>query len=161
MLDTQLQYKKRGVANIGACVLTLYGTGVLKDYRPFDGMHVVALAKLVPTTITSRHQQDMAYLQQSAILRTLRACVGDSVDTPYGVGVLVRYRMHDDMYQVAMDWSIGSGSNDSGGSSSSSGTVGNVGKSRAPVMAYVRAKDVTRSRVKSGLLRYNANCVIS
>lgn len=69
----------------GSCVQTTLGTGVLIDFRPTDGIHVVRLWR--PRGAGSA----LAYLNRDALLRKLPAAVGVRVVTPEGEGVVLGF----------------------------------------------------------------------
>jgi hypothetical protein len=41
---------------------------------------------------------------QSDSVFPIKACAGETVSTPYGTGVVKRYRSADQMYEVALPW---------------------------------------------------------
>ena len=81
------------LADAGKPVDTLYGTGILRDVRP-DGIHVVQLRRLGASSV--------AFLQSSSILRRIKAAVGETVETPYGRGIVLHYRRQNDSYVIGL-----------------------------------------------------------
>jgi len=71
----------------GQCVLTTYGSGVMLEFRPSDGMHLVQLWG--PLGAGRNH----AYLRASEFKAVIPAAVGLAVETPYGRGICRGYRM--------------------------------------------------------------------
>lgn len=97
-------YLKRGDINVriakacqeGYPVYTRLGlTGVLASVQPQTGVHIVAVASAGM----------VCYLQPEEVIRPIKAAVGDEVLTAYGDGVVERYRIEDDTYQILLkDW---------------------------------------------------------
>ena len=83
------QYKVRR----GACVATIYGTGTVLEIRDDDGCYIV---QLVPKSI--------AYLRDDAIVREIKAVVGERVRSRWGLATVENYYLHEDMYSIALDW---------------------------------------------------------
>lgn len=80
-------------ARRGACVATKFGTGVVVDVRLDDGFYIV---QLVPKSV--------AYLRDDAIIREIKAVVGERVKTRWGLATVEQYYVDDDMYSIALDW---------------------------------------------------------
>lgn len=80
-------------ARRGACVATVYGTGVVLDVRLDDGFYIVQLAP-----------KSVAYLREDAIVREIKAVVGERVKTRWGLATVEQYYVDDDMYNIALDW---------------------------------------------------------
>lgn len=79
----------------GCPVLTSLGlSGTLVSVRKKSGLHIVS----VPAT----HM--VCYLHPNDIVRPLNACVLESVLTPFGEGVIAKYRYRDDIYEINMKW---------------------------------------------------------
>lgn len=91
-----LTWAIRGI--IGQPVLTKYGTGLLNDVRQTDGVHVVQLLQIVGGS--------NAVLHASAIVCSLKAAVGMSVETKYGIGIVLNYRSTDSKFVVALTWKM-------------------------------------------------------
>lgn len=108
---------------VGQPVDTAYGSGILLEVRESDGMHVVALRLGLNMSDEAR-----AYLQASSIaaVGTIKAARGDVVQTPYGTGVVLRYRRHDDVFHIALEWDARAGG-------------------QSHVHAFIQARDVVRS----------------
>lgn len=77
----------------GQCVATVFGTGTILDVRLDDGFFIV---QLVPNSI--------AYLREDAIIREIKAIVGERVKTRWGLATVEQYYVEDDMYSIALDW---------------------------------------------------------
>lgn len=73
------------------------GAGAVSAANPSIMLSAAALARLRPVTVAT------AFIQADSV-HVIAAAVGDSVMTPYGVGLLERYRRSDDMYQVLLVW---------------------------------------------------------
>jgi hypothetical protein len=67
-------------------------TGTLQSIQPRTGVHIV--------TIGSAGM--VCYLQPEFVLRPIKTAVGEDVLTPYGDGVVEKYRVNDDTYQIAL-----------------------------------------------------------
>jgi len=92
---------------VGDAVSTRFGTGILTEIRELNGVHVIKLSEwghaasllpLVPSSLaglppgTSRTSSaPYAYLQPDDF-DVIVAGVGDQVQTPFGVGIVVKYR---------------------------------------------------------------------
>ncbi|GMF48624.1 unnamed protein product [Phytophthora fragariaefolia] len=92
---SSLKRPVRGV--VGQPVDTVYGSGILKEVRE-DGVHVVSL-RLGLTTSEAR-----AFLHPASVIGAIKASRGDVVMTPFGSGVVMKYRSHDGYFRVALDW---------------------------------------------------------
>ena len=44
----------------------------------------------------------VCYLQPKEIVRPLKAAVGEDVATPFGEGVVTKYRLEDNMYEISL-----------------------------------------------------------
>ncbi|DAZ96517.1 TPA: hypothetical protein N0F65_008068 [Lagenidium giganteum] len=80
-------------ARRGSCVATKFGTGKVLDVRLDDGFFIV---ELVPKSI--------AYLREDAIVREIKAVVGERVKTRWGLATVENYYVEEDMYNIALDW---------------------------------------------------------
>jgi hypothetical protein len=79
----------------GYPVLTYMGvTGILESVQPKTSVHLV--------TAHSLHM--VLYLQPHAIVRPLKAAVGEEVQTAYGEGTVVRYDIQNDTYEIKLSW---------------------------------------------------------
>ncbi|GLE00289.1 hypothetical protein PINS_up009016 [Pythium insidiosum] len=114
---TALAHPMRGT--IGEPVSTVFGSGILKTVRPDDGVHVVTLRHAMLPSMEIR-----GYLQAQAISGAIPAARGDVVSTPFGAGVVVKYRAEDDFYCVALEWDP---------------------RRRTHVTAFIRSQDVVRA----------------
>ena len=82
--------------DIGTCVYTKYGPGILFKYHHEDDKHVVRLWRpRYPGAAT-------AYMPKQDILRVIKGVPGVSVETLYGTGVVVMYHNETDMYTVQL-----------------------------------------------------------
>ncbi|TMW62234.1 hypothetical protein Poli38472_009727 [Pythium oligandrum] len=124
-----LKHPVRG--GVGTPVSTTFGSGILEGVRSGDGVHVVALRHALMDTMEIR-----GYLQPRHVLGEIKAARGDVVQTPYGTGVVVSYRVEDDFYCIALDWDH----------------TGNT-----HVSAYVRGADVIRS---GSVEKSSSGCVV-
>lgn len=80
-------------ARRGSCVATRFGTGKVLDIRLDEGFYVV---ELVPNAI--------AILREDAIVREIKAIVGERVKTRWGLATVENYYVDEDMYSIALDW---------------------------------------------------------
>ncbi|KAJ0409472.1 hypothetical protein P43SY_002362 [Pythium insidiosum] len=112
-----LAHPMRGT--IGEPVSTIFGSGILKTVRPNDGVHVVTLRHAMLASMEIR-----GYLQAQAVTGAIPAARGDVVSTPFGAGVVVKYRAEDDFYCVALEWDP---------------------RRRTHVTAFIRSQDVVRA----------------
>jgi len=80
----------------GQPVLTVYGiTGIFESIEPSTGIHIV----------TATSPDTVLYLQPDAISKPLKAAVGDTVSTTlYGKGIVRKYRLVDDIYEIQLFW---------------------------------------------------------
>lgn len=76
---------RKSLCAAGACVRTVFGTGVVLDFRPADGIYEVQLWGPLGTG------RNTAFLRSEALLAVIPAAVGLAVETPYGQGVCRRY----------------------------------------------------------------------
>ena len=77
----------------GYPVLTKLGlSGILASVEPTTGVHIVT----VPSAGI------VAYLQPDAIVKPLKAAVGEEVTTPYGEGNVISYDARGDVYRVKL-----------------------------------------------------------
>lgn len=83
---------------LGSCVLTTFGTGVVLDFRRTDNAYRVRLWR-----DRGAGSADL-WCFASAIRKRLVAAVGLRVETPYGSGVVERYREFDSVYVVRYGW---------------------------------------------------------
>ena len=76
----------------GHPVLTSLGlTGILASVEPTTGVHIVTMSAGM-----------VAYLQPEAIVKPLKAAVGEEVTTPYGEGRVQSYDADGDIYRVKL-----------------------------------------------------------
>ncbi|KAL3917367.1 MAG: hypothetical protein SGILL_004747 [Bacillariaceae sp.] len=79
----------------GYPVLTHLGvTGILESVQPKTGIHIV----------TASSHRMILYLQPLAIVRPLKAAVGEDVLTAFGEGKVMRYGIDDDTYEIQLSW---------------------------------------------------------
>lgn len=72
---------ERSFCAVGQCVETLFGSGVLVDFRREDRQHVVRLWR------ARGAGSSILYCRASSLTRVLRSAVGFVAETPYGRGV--------------------------------------------------------------------------
>lgn len=90
----------RSFCDIGSCVYTKYGPGVLFKYHHDSEKHVVRLWR--PRGMGAA----TAYMPRNDILRLIKAIPGMTVDTTYGTGVVVMYHHNKDMYTVQLPYGL-------------------------------------------------------
>lgn len=98
---SSLAFPTRGV--VGGAVLTSFGSGTLESIRSDDGIHIVRYRHVVTSRVETR-----GFLQPSSVLKVLPAARGDVVMTPFGRGLVLRYRSSDGFYCVALQWDLAS-----------------------------------------------------
>jgi len=76
---------RKSICAAGACVRTIFGTGVVLGFRPTDGMYEVQLWGPLG------RGRNLACLQASALLEVIPAAVGLQVETAYGMGMCRSY----------------------------------------------------------------------
>jgi len=107
ILGRKLRWAFRGAP--GDRVWTPYGTGVLREARERDGVHVVVLGKTIPglRNLRSYEHKDkhqlIGYLQPKHI-QVIKAAVGDSVTTAFGQGIVQSFRKSDGVFEVLIPW---------------------------------------------------------
>lgn len=79
------QIKTGSFCDIGGCILTKYGPGILFGYRRDCGIHVVRLFR--PHGLGSA----TAYMMRHDIIQKIKCIPGMNVITPYGDGICLRY----------------------------------------------------------------------
>ncbi len=88
--------------DVGACILTKYGSGIVLQYRRTDSMYVVRMWR------PHGEGSATAYLPASDIIRRLPAATGCRVHTPYGNGYVnsIRYTGAQDpiIYSVQLPY---------------------------------------------------------
>ncbi|CAB9504963.1 expressed unknown protein [Seminavis robusta] len=67
-------------------------TGTLQSVQPTTGVHIVTVGSA----------GIVCYLQPEFVLRPIKAAVGEDVLTAYGEGVVEKYRVKDDTYQIEL-----------------------------------------------------------
>ena len=86
--------------DIGSCVYTKYGPGVLLKYHRDSEKHVVRLWR-------PRGQGSAtAYMPRDDFVRVIKAMPGMSVKTTYGIGVMSMYLHDKDMYMVQLPYGV-------------------------------------------------------
>lgn len=97
---------ERSFCPVGTCVETMFGSGVLLDFRRHDSCHIVRLWR------PRGRGASTLMCQASALRRRLDAAVGFPARTPYGVGV-VRAMRHSagpslcaSTYSVGLSWGV-------------------------------------------------------
>lgn len=95
MRHDDISYRIAKGCHEGYSVLTSLGlSGKLASVEPTTGVHIVTI-----------HSAGMVcYLQPEAVLRPLKAGVGEGVLTPYGEGTVFRYHYDRDLYTVDLTW---------------------------------------------------------
>ena len=79
----------------GHPVLTTLGlSGYLASVEPTTGVHIVT----IPSTGM------VCYLQPEAIVKPLKAAIGEDVTTAYGEGRVQRYDAKNDIYHIWLSW---------------------------------------------------------
>jgi hypothetical protein len=86
--------------DIGSCVFTKYGPGVLFKYHRSSGKHVVRLWR--PRGLGAA----TAYMPRNDLVRVIKAIPGLSVETAYGAGMVVMYHHDKDMYTVQLPYGL-------------------------------------------------------
>jgi len=77
-------------------VVTKYGlTGVLQSLPSHSGFYIVKIPS-IPSMV--------CYLESSAICCPIIASVGEKVTTPWGYGIVQKYRLEDNIYEVQLSW---------------------------------------------------------
>jgi hypothetical protein len=93
--EVNVQYQIAKGCKEGYPVLTNFGiTGVLESVEPTTGIH----------KIISRSARMVLYLQPDAIIRPLKAAVGEVAMTAYGEGMVERYDSRNDTYAIFLGW---------------------------------------------------------
>ena len=92
--DDSMSYRLAKGCVEGYPVLTKFGSGVLQSVNPTTGVH----------NVTIPSYGAVLYLQPDQVIRPLKAAVGEDVSTPYGEGKVLKYRLHDDMYEIKLSW---------------------------------------------------------
>lgn len=88
-----LSYRLAEGCHEGYPVLTGLGlSGTLESVQPKTGVHVVT----IPAT------NMVCYLQPKDVVRPLKAAKIEDVATPYGEGIMLKYRLKDDMYEIKL-----------------------------------------------------------
>ena len=88
-----LSYRLAESCHEGYPVLTRLGlSGTLESVQPKTGVHVVT----IPAT------NMVCYLQPKDVVRPLKAAKSEDVATPYGEGIMLKYRLEDDMYEIKL-----------------------------------------------------------
>lgn len=86
--------------DIGSCIYTKYGVGILFKYHMDSGKHVVRLWR-------PRGQgAATAYMPRSDLVRVIKAIPGMTVSTSYGTGVVIMYHQDNDMYTVQLPYGM-------------------------------------------------------
>jgi hypothetical protein len=99
LFTTVSSISRSSFAPLGACLLTRYGTGVLLEHRRPSGVHIVRL-----WSSSGASGSGLAMIQKHDILRVVPACIGFPVQTPYGSGVVNRFRSEDGIFSVDLVW---------------------------------------------------------
>lgn len=90
----------KSFCDIGSCVYTKYGPGVLFKYHQDSEVHVIRLWR-------PRGQGSAtAYMPRSDLIRVIMSMPGLSVVTPFGTGVVVMYHHDRDMYTVQLPFGV-------------------------------------------------------
>jgi hypothetical protein len=90
----------RSFCDIGSCIYTKYGPGVLFKYHRDSGKHVIRLWQ-------PRGQgAATAYMPRCDLVRVIKAIPGMMVETAFGTGVVVMYHQENDMYTVQLPFGV-------------------------------------------------------
>jgi hypothetical protein len=99
--------QRKSICAAGACVQTVFGTGVVLGFRPEDGIYKVQMWG--PLGSGRNH----AFLRADALLAVIPAAAGLLVETPYGTGLCRKYypeqhelvgQKHQGKFHVVFPW---------------------------------------------------------